>query len=166
MLASSLVFAALLSTAVAVLPACKTGGGPRGSIDGEPAAAVAPTVSIQTDARRVTFRVELARTSEERERGLMYREHLAPDAGMLFLFERPSLLTFWMKNTLIPLDMIFIGADRRIVGIVASAEPQTLTARRVDDVSQYVLEVGGGVAAQLGIHAGQLVELPPATPLP
>ena len=64
-----------------------------------------------------------------------------------------------MKNTLIPLDMIFIDADRKIVGIVQNAEPQTLTERSVDGLSQYVLEIGGGLSAQLGIRAGQPVEL-------
>jgi uncharacterized protein len=137
---------------------CKPGGARAVPDATAPAASV---VVIDTPERKVPFRVELARTEEERERGLMYRDHLAPDAGMLFLFERPSLLTFWMKNTLIPLDMIFIGQDRRIAGIVAEAEPQTLTPRRVEALSQYVLEIGGGLAARLGIAAGQRVDLPP-----
>ena len=78
----------------------------------------------------MAFRVELALTPEEQERGLMFREHLDADAGMLFVFEAPSAHVFWMKNTLIPLDMIFIGADWRIAGIVENAEPQTLTDAR------------------------------------
>ena len=108
--------------------------------------------------RSVPFRVELARTAAEREQGLMYREQLAADAGMLFIFERPSPLTFWMKNTFIALDMIFIGADRRIVGIVENAEPRTLTARRVDGLAVYVLEINGGLSAKLGIQAGAQVD--------
>ena len=87
----------------------------------------------------------------------MYRQHLDADAGMLFINDAPSPLVFWMKNTLIPLDMIFIGSDRRIVGIVENAEPQTETPRRVEGVSQYVLEIGGGLSAKLGIRAGQQV---------
>jgi uncharacterized membrane protein (UPF0127 family) len=125
----------------------------------------APTAAIDTGTRKLVFHLEVAVTPEEQQRGLMYRDHLATDAGMLFVSARPSMHTFWMKNTLIPLDMIFIGADRKIVGIVENAKPQTLTERRVDGLSQYVLEIGGGLAAQLGIRAGQSVELqsiPPA----
>ena len=107
---------------------------------------------------RVAFNVEVALHARGAARGLMFRKQLAPDAGMLFVFEFARQQTFWMKNTLIPLDMIFIGADRRIVGIVENAEPQTTTERRVDAQSQYVLEIGGGLSARLGIRAGQTVE--------
>jgi uncharacterized protein len=112
-----------------------------------------PTVVLPVAGREVTFRVELARTPEEHER-LMYRAHLDADAGMLFLFDRPALLTFWMKNTLIPLDMLFLDGDRKIVGIVENAEPQTLTSRQVSAPAQYVLEIGGGLSARLGIRPG------------
>ncbi len=118
----------------------------------------APTVVVPATGRDVTFRVEVARTPPEHERGLMYRSHLDADAGMLFLFDRPQALTFWMKNTLIPLDMLFIDSDRKIVGIVENAEPQTLTSRRVDAPAQYVLEIGGGLAARLGFRPGATVE--------
>ena len=84
---------------------------------------------------------------------------------MLFLFEKPAQLMFWMKNTLIPLDMIFIGADRRIVGIVENAEPQTTTGRRVEGPSQYVLEINGGFAAKLGVTAGGEVDFRDVPPL-
>jgi uncharacterized membrane protein (UPF0127 family) len=151
-----------------LLPSCKNGKGeaaaPAVSPAGSAAAAAGPTAVIDTGERRIVFRIELARTQEEHMRGLMYREKLAPDAGMLFINERASVQTFWMKNTLIPLDMIFIGADKRIVGIVADAEPQTLTPRRVAAPSQYVLEIGGGLSAKLGIRAGQPVELQDVPP--
>ncbi len=103
------------------------------------------------------FRVELAIKPEEFQRGLMFRTELAPDAGMLFVAKFPQRHTFWMKNTLIPLDMIFIGADRRIVGVVENAEPQTLTGRFVPALSQYVLDIPGGASARRGIHEGQQV---------
>lgn len=122
--------------------------------EASPAALVSVSVA---DGRSVPFRVEIARTEPEREQGLMYREHLAPDAGMLFIFERPAPLTFWMKNTFIPLDMIFIGADRRVVGVVENAEPRTLIARRVAGLSRYVLEINGGLSAKLGIQTGAVV---------
>ena len=119
----------------------------------------APMVVLRPEGRpEVRVRVELARTGEERARGLMFREHLDADAGMLFLFEGEEIQRFWMRNTLIPLDMIFISADHRVVGIVENAEPQTDTARQVDQPSQFVLEVNGGFAATHGITAGTAVE--------
>jgi uncharacterized membrane protein (UPF0127 family) len=138
--------------------ACKNGDGQR-MAPSAPGARLAPAVVIDTGARKVAFRVEVARTPDEQARGLMYREHLDADAGMLFVSAAPRLQVFWMKNTLIPLDMIFISADRRIVGIVADAEPRTITSRKVDAPSQFVLEIGGGLSAQLGIRPGQLLEL-------
>jgi uncharacterized membrane protein (UPF0127 family) len=126
---------------------------------GASAAQAAPAqVSVSVaPGRDVAFRVELARTSAEREQGLMYRTQMASDAGMLFIFEQSSELVFWMKNTLIPLDMIFIGRDRRVVGIVENAQPETLTARRVDGLAQFVLEINGGLSAKMGIQPGAMV---------
>jgi uncharacterized membrane protein (UPF0127 family) len=146
---------------VAALPACKNAGEQKPSAD---SSSVTPgplsaRVNIDVGGRWVSFRCELARTPPEHEKGLMFRKELAPDTGMIFVFDRPFVQTFWMKNTLIPLDMVFIGADRRIVGIVENAEPLTLTGRGVRDPSQFVLEIGGGVAAKMGIQAGQRVEL-------
>jgi uncharacterized membrane protein (UPF0127 family) len=88
----------------------------------------------------------------------MYRNHLDPSTGMLFVFDRDGPLTFWMKNTLIPLDMIFIDRDKRIVGIVDNAAPETETPRRVQGQSRYVLEVIGGLSRRLGVEPGSLVE--------
>ncbi|MES1164625.1 MAG: DUF192 domain-containing protein [Verrucomicrobiota bacterium] len=135
---------------------CKSGGHQASS---SLAPGTSPGVVVQADGRAVPFRVEVASTPEEHARGLMYRSHLDVDAGMLFVFDQPQVQRFWMKNTLIPLDMIFIGADRRIAGVVENAAPETETERMVPARSQYVLEIGGGLAARLGIHAGELVEL-------
>lgn len=119
----------------------------------------APTVVLQPEGQpQVRVRVELARTNEERTRGLMFRESLGADAGMLFLYEEESVHRFWMRNTLIPLDMIFISGDHRVVGVVANAEPQTDTLRQVGQPSQFVLEVNAGFAAAHAITAGTLVE--------
>jgi len=119
----------------------------------------APMVVLRPEGRpEVRVQVELARTSQERERGLMFREQLDADSGMLFLYQQEGILAFWMRNTLIPLDMIFISADHRVVGIVENAEPQTDTVRKVDEPSQFVLEVNGGFAAAHGIAAGTPVE--------
>jgi uncharacterized membrane protein (UPF0127 family) len=126
----------------------------------EASATPAPTAAVVVDTgeRQVSFRVELARTEAEREQGLMYRQKLDADAGMLFLFERSFPQTFWMKNTLIPLDMLFITSDHKIAGIVANAEPLTLTTRGVGKPSQFVLEINGGLSAKLGIREGQAVQ--------
>lgn len=114
-------------------------------------------VVIETASGPLRFAVELALTDRERQHGLMFREHLDDDAGMLFIFERQRLQSFWMKNTRIPLDMIFIDAGGEIAGIVEGAEPLTLSARRVDKPSRYVLELNGGAARRLGIAPGQHV---------
>jgi uncharacterized protein len=117
-----------------------------------------PTVLLHAGERVIPIRVELARTEPERERGLMFRNHLDPDAGMLFLFPRPGPLTFWMKNTFVPLDMVFIDENKRVLGIVENAVPETEVPRRVPGESQFVLEVVGGLTRQLGISAGTPVD--------
>ena len=103
------------------------------------------------------FTVEIADTPAKREMGLQYRNDLTDDRGMLFLFPAESELTFWMKNTPIPLDMIFIGGDMKIAGIVREAVPFTLSPRAVGAPSRYVLEIKGGLAKARGIEAGDTV---------
>jgi uncharacterized membrane protein (UPF0127 family) len=93
---------------------------------------------------RHRFEVELAQTPSELAQGLMYRKELGADRGMLFLFPQTTQTAFWMKNTLIPLDMVFIGDDRKIVSIVERAAPQTTTPRQATGPFRYVLEVEGG----------------------
>jgi uncharacterized protein len=125
------------------------------------AAAVAPggpVVVLHAGARAFPIHVELARTDADRERGLMYRNHLEPNGGMLFIFEHDGPLTFWMKNTFIALDMIFIDRNRHIVGIVEEAVPETETPRRVSGESRYVLEIVGGLSRRLGVVAGTSVD--------
>jgi uncharacterized membrane protein (UPF0127 family) len=87
----------------------------------------------------------------------MYRRELADGHGMLFIFPDESVLTFWMKNTPIPLDMIFIGSDMKIVGIVREAVPFTESPRTVGLPSRYVLEIVGGGAQKRGIQVGDKV---------
>ncbi len=106
---------------------------------------------------RHTVSVEIARSDPDRAKGLMYRRELAADAGMLFLFEETAAHPFWMKNTLIPLDMIFIGEDGRVAGIVARAVPGDLSPRSAGGPSRYVLEVNGGWAEAHGVGAGDRV---------
>jgi uncharacterized membrane protein (UPF0127 family) len=150
--------ALLLWTIVPALAACQNGRSAAQPAGSSPAATGGPRVVLHAGERTMPIRVELARTESERARGLMYRNHLDPEAGMLFLFERDAHLVFWMKNTLIPLDMIFIDRDRRIVGIVEEATPETETPRAVAGDSRYVLEIGGGLSRRWGIAAGSQVE--------
>lgn len=114
----------------------------------------AAVVFTMSDGKELRVPVEVARTAEERRVGLMYRQHLPPDAGMLFLFEADEIHSFWMKNTLIPLDMIFIRADLTVAGTVENAEPRTLTGRTIGKVSRHVLEVNGGWARAHGVVEG------------
>jgi hypothetical protein len=107
----------------------------------------------------VRVRIEIARTDEERRRGLMYRRHLEPGTGMLFIFDRPEPQKFWMKNTLIPLDMIFIDEQRRVIFVEENAEPLTLDPRGPDLPALYVLEVPGGWSRTAKIAPGTKIEL-------
>jgi uncharacterized protein len=113
-----------------------------------------PEVILRAQAGEVRVKVELARTEPERQKGLMYRQSLESGRGMLFLFEQPAPLKFWMKNTYIPLDMIFISEQKKVIGVEENAEPLTLNPRGPDVDSQYVLEVPGGWARAHGIGPG------------
>jgi hypothetical protein len=122
-------------------------------------ASPAPQVVIRTARGPVAVTVEIAATDAARERGLMYRTALADGHGMLFVFPTAGEHPFWMKNTLIPLDLIFIADDRHIVGIHAAAPPLSTAPITVGAPSRYVLEVPGGFAARRGIALGDAVEL-------
>jgi len=98
--------------------------------------------------------VEIASDDPSRSRGLMFRRTMPESAGMVFVFPEESHHSFWMKNTYLPLDMLFIDAKGTIVGIVENAEPKTLTSRSVEGDSTYVLEVNGGWCARHGVAAG------------
>jgi len=108
------------------------------------------------------FYVELARTPEERARGLMFREHLDPDKGMLFIFDWEAVHPFWMKNTLIPLDIIWINRNGEVVFISKDTQPceqepcPTINPYRK---AKYVLEVCGGTADNIGLAVGDKLTL-------
>jgi len=115
---------------------------------------------------RVTFQVELAKTVEERAKGLMFRQHLAPRHGMLFLFDERLQHSFYMKNTFIPLDIVFMDRTRdgvRVVGVLKYMRPLDQMSRYVEAPSTMALEIRGGQAEVLGIQVGTPVEivLPP-----
>ena len=118
-------------------------------------------VAIQAKTGRHVFKVEIVQTEAERAQGLMFRQRLAANAGMLFDFQDEQLVAFWMKNTLIPLDMIFIRGDGRIANIAQRAVPLSLDAVPSTEAVRFVLEVNGGTASRLGIKAGDRAILPP-----
>lgn len=113
-----------------------------------------------SDGERYVFRVEIARTPEQQATGLMFREQIAADSGMLFLHSRESSQTMWMKNTLIPLDILFIKRDGRIHHIHERAVPGSLATISSRGRILAVLELKGGTVARLGIQKGDLVEHP------
>ncbi|HZD39854.1 MAG TPA: DUF192 domain-containing protein [Terriglobales bacterium] len=117
-----------------------------------------PRVVIRTqEGREIGYVVEIADTPAKRELGLQYRRELAENHGMLFLFPAEKENVFWMKNTPIPLDMIFINANHQIVGIVENAVPFTTEGRSVPAPSQFVLEINGGRARRQGFEVGDRV---------
>jgi uncharacterized membrane protein (UPF0127 family) len=127
-----------------------------------PAATAAPLTPVTIRSGEVVrmFQVEVARTPAEQARGLMYRPALAPDAGMLFLFDPPERAAFWMKNTYIPLDMLFIRGDGTIARIAANTTPLSLAPVDAGETVVAVLEIAGGRAAGSGIRAGDRVSWP------
>jgi uncharacterized membrane protein (UPF0127 family) len=141
-----------LATGCLILAVADCTGGPR------------VRISDASGTSKAVVRVEIADTAAARELGLMYRQHLAQDAGMLFVFKRPQHLAFWMKNTEIPLDMIFAGADGTVTGIVAGAEPFSERPLSVGEDSQYVLEVNRGFGQRHGIKPGDRMQFLGLTP--
>jgi uncharacterized membrane protein (UPF0127 family) len=106
------------------------------------------------------FTVELATTPGQMEQGLMFRQHLAPDAGMLFDYRTPSMAAMWMKNTLIPLDMLFVDEQGRVINIHERAVPGSLDPIAAAAPARAVIELNGGTAARLGIKPGDRVLFP------
>lgn len=150
---------ALLAASLVLSAACGGSSGPA------PAPTAAPpdgTIDLRYDGG--SLRVELAVTPEERARGLSSRTSLLADAGMLFVYDAPGKPSFWMKDTLIPLDMIWVDADKRVEGIAADVQPEPGVAdgalRRYAPETPvlYVLELNAGAAARIGIAPGSQLE--------
>lgn len=118
----------------------------------------APLVAVTGQGERA-FRIEVADDSAERAAGLMFREDMPDDHGMLFVFDQSQLVAFWMKNTVMPLDLVFIGEDGRIRAI-RQGEPQSLAAISPGEPVRYVLELKAGTAAREHIEKGDLVRHP------
>jgi uncharacterized membrane protein (UPF0127 family) len=130
------------------------------ALAGLPAAALADDTHLTLHTAKGDFRftVEVADTDAQRERGLMFRKTLAPDAGMIFDFHATVEVGFWMKDTLIPLDMVFIAADGRVEGVHANAKPMDTTLIASPMPVRFVLEIAGGRAAEIGLEPGDSMD--------
>jgi uncharacterized membrane protein (UPF0127 family) len=115
---------------------------------------------IVTGGRDIKFEIELADTEPRREHGLMFRKQMGAYEGMLFDFFKEQLVSFWMKNTLIPLDMVFIGADGTVRHVHANATPMSTDTIPSESLVRAVLEINGGTARLLGIKQGDKVKHP------
>lgn len=150
--------------ALALLVACSTQPQP---VENNAASAAAPTAPlplvIQTEKGAQRFTVEVAATPQQQEAGLMFRKSLADNGGMLFPMDPPRTASFWMKNTLIPLDMLFIRTDGTIAFIGANTVPYSREPVSAGVPVAAVLELRGGRAAELGIREGDRVQWGPCT---
>ncbi len=144
-------------SAAALLLACRAEPAANVSQPVQTAARVSPAglelapLTIRSGTRTHRFVVEVARTPEQQAQGLMFRERLGPDEGMIFPFAPPRSASFWMRNTLIPLDMIFVRANGTIARIAANTVPLSEESVAVGEPVAAVLEIRGGRAAELGI---------------
>jgi uncharacterized membrane protein (UPF0127 family) len=107
------------------------------------------------------FNLEIANDEETRVRGLMRRDSMPEDHGMIFVFDEAQDLSFWMKNTRIPLDIIYVAGDGRVVS-VKSMKPYSTTPVASDGVCKYAIELNAGMAEAAGVHAGDRLTIPPA----
>ena len=133
---------------------------------GAGAACAVDTVTVLGDFGRARFAVDVADDEAERAQGLMYVEEMGRFEGMLFVYEAPRPASFWMRNTLIPLDMLFAQADGTIVTVHPDAVPLDETPIFGGDEIAYVLEINGGMAARLGIAPGDVLQHPAIGPEP
>lgn len=127
---------------------------------GQVAACAENTVLIKTDDATARFQVQVADTMRERGQGLMHVESMPMSVGMLFVYRTEQPVSFWMRNTLIPLDMIFMDGTGTIVTVHENAVPLDETPIFGGDSIQYVLEINGGLSSQLGIEPGDVLQHP------
>lgn len=152
-LATALLAIALALTGIAAA----TGLSATARAQGEAITFERDTLTIRTASGEIKFDVELALTPAQKQRGLMFRDKLEPYTGMLFDFGTPQVVSMWMLNTRIPLDMIFIAADGRIISIAANTKPMSTDTILSGGQALGVLEIAGGSARLLGIKPGDVV---------
>jgi uncharacterized membrane protein (UPF0127 family) len=132
-----------------------------GPVAAEPAATAQSLrtvpLTITSHGKARTFKVEVAATPEQQETGLMYRKTMPADHGMIFPMDPPRGASFWMKNTYLPLDLVFIGPDKRIIRIAENAVPLSLDLIECPEPAAAVLELNGGAVHNQGIAVGDLV---------
>lgn len=117
-------------------------------------------LTIMTAGGPQKFTIELALSGAQMEQGLMFRRNLALDAGMLFDFKTPTKVTMWMKNTIVPLDMLFLDEHERVIDIHENAVPYSTDIIAAKALARYVIELHGGTVARLGIKLGDQVTSP------
>jgi uncharacterized membrane protein (UPF0127 family) len=139
-------FAAILSLVIGLLPLAACSADNR--------------LVVHTGSGDYGFTVEVVDTPEKRSEGLMFRQSLADDAGMLFDFKESRPVSFWMRNTFIPLDMVFIRADGTVANVHVNAIPHDPTGILSDGPVMFVLEIRGGRSVEIGLKAGDRVDHP------
>lgn len=115
-------------------------------------------LTVTSGKKHHKFRVEVAQSPAEQGRGLMFRAELGPNEGMIFPRSTPGYASFWMKNTPLPLDIIFVAPDGKIINIAANTVPYSLESVKSEGVTGVVLEIPGGRAAELGLKQGDSVK--------
>ena len=140
------------------MAACQPSASNAVELGQSPAGLEQKALTITSGGREHRFTVEVASTSEQQAMGLMFRNKLDPDRGMIFPLDPPRVASFWMRNTLIPLDMIFVRADGSIANIEANTVPYSEEPVRSEGPVGAVLEIAGGRSAELGIKPGDKVK--------
>ena len=156
---------ALLFPLLLILPACSPQAAENTPAPAAAQASVHPVsglevipLTITTLGRTHAFRVEVARTPQEQAKGLMFRTEMGPDEGMIFPYDQPRVLSFWMRNTVISLDLVFIDEQHRIINIAENAVPYSEASILSAAPGVAVLELNGGRTRALGIVAGNKVD--------
>ena len=156
---------ALIFSLMLLVPACSPQAAENASPPAASAASVHPVSGLAVIPLTVTtprgphgFRVEVARTPQQQARGLMFRTEMGPDEGMLFPYDEPRVLAFWMKNTVLSLDLVFIDEQHRIINIAENATPYSEASIVSATPGVAVLELNGGRTHALGIAAGDKVD--------
>ncbi len=158
LLRTLVVTAALtFATAACTMPGSMDGCSPGASQGTSTAGLQQVTLCVTSKDKTRAFTVEIAATSQQQAQGMMYRESMADDTGMIFPFDRPRPASFWMKNTLIPLDIIFVRENGTIESIAADTAPYSEEPVTSQGTVGSVLELRGGLTAELGIKAGDKV---------